>query len=65
TPRRRASSVEMSTETPAGAPVCASRLARIGLPRLMTARSLLVGAREERTEGWTIMIRIEIDVPRF
>src|SRR6185437_13542069 len=44
-PSRRASSRAMSTETPCGSPVVSSRRASMGLPMLMVARSVPVGAR--------------------
>src|SRR5450830_1544198 len=44
----RASSVARSTETPHGRP-SSPRLARMGLPRLMDARSVPVGAKAVRT----------------
>ncbi len=44
TPSRSASACARSTETPRGAPVAGSVPARIGLPRLIEARSLPLGA---------------------
>src|SRR4051794_22806150 len=52
TPRRCANARARSTDTPHGAPVSRSRPARIGLPRLIDARSVPVGAkRATRSAG--------------
>ena len=44
---------ERSTETPRGSPVAGSFAARIGLPKLIAARSVPVGARSERAAAGT------------
>src|SRR5215831_8516404 len=51
TPRRFASSRDRSTETPRGSPVAGSFEARTGLPKLIAARSLPVGASWDTTSG--------------
>src|SRR5262252_4589279 len=51
TPRRFASSRDRSTETPRGSPVAGSFEARTGLPKLIAARSLPVGASWDTASG--------------
>ncbi len=51
TPRRRASSRDRSTDTPRGSPVAASLVARMGLPKLMAARNVPVGASSATGAG--------------
>src|SRR5688572_20157338 len=52
TPRRRASSRERSSDTPRCSPL-ASLPARIGLPKLIAARSVPVGASSDRAAAGT------------
>ncbi|MNL18868.1 hypothetical protein D3C87_1400350 [compost metagenome] len=60
TPRRRANSRARSIDTPTGSPVVASLLARIGLPRLIEARSVPLGAKAvtRAEEGEVVMASV-------
>ena len=56
TPRRRASSRARSTVTPHGAPVTGLRCTSTGLPMLMAARSVPVGASDFTTSADGVLV---------